>query len=726
MHKSFRKIFNKVLENWPVFIIVGLIFLTYRVWIFSFGIITSGDWLYFFKESTIDHFWGYLYLWRPSTGLGGLILDIGQAPSYLLVGFYAKYFHLEYWLIERLVYLYPIVILTPLSIYLVLQKFYRHKIAILIGAIFFTFNTYFLMSDTGHVTLMAAVPFIPVTFYFFDQAISKLRFDYCMITALSAALCAYYEPRMFYILAIILFFYFIFKLIVDYKFYLLNWKRLFIFIITFGLVELLLNIYWIIGLASTSSLTDNALGTRSLFGGNFWLLEYSITAYHPWWSGDKIIPFINNKIPWYQWVIPLLAIVGFFLGRKKKHVVFFGLLAIIGIFLSKQTSAPLPFVYPWLYENVPGFNMFREASKFYFIVVFAYSILIVNFISWFLDLNIRTNKTKSVILKSIFISLLILLTSWHIIPMVSGRIDTLFRVRHIPEDYQKLKGFLANQDEYSRVLWVPADSRWSYYSNNHPKVSLIGMLSDLSRLSNYNPDIAKYPFEQQSVALLKKTYSEQLLDISSIKYLIVPVEDVTNGEDMFESYGPKESYISSLDSLGYLTKIDIKTKDVVVYQSRSNHPHIYLTDQVQTLDNNIPYEEIIINDSSPTEYKLSIKNVRDSFYLNFAEKYHPDWKLGAGNFNWLDSIRDKTYSLPDGNHFESDLGLNYFYVDINDLKDTELVHQNTDGTYDLDLTLYFKPQIYYSVGIIISLLSVVISLVALLYYRWKISKKGML
>jgi len=56
----------------------------------------------------------------------------------------------------------------------------------------------------------------------------------------------------------------------------------------------------------------------------------------------------------YFWLIPIFAFAGLWVGRKNKDVVFFGVMALIGILLSKQVDDPFPGLYPWLFKNVPG------------------------------------------------------------------------------------------------------------------------------------------------------------------------------------------------------------------------------------------------------------------------------------------------------------------------------------------------------------------------------------
>jgi hypothetical protein len=55
-------------------------------------------------------------------------------------------------------------------------------------------------------------------------------------------------------------------------------------------------------------------------------------------------------------------------------VLFFALLFVLGIFVSKHVSEPFGNLYYFLYDRLPGFNAFREASKFYILVVLGYAV----------------------------------------------------------------------------------------------------------------------------------------------------------------------------------------------------------------------------------------------------------------------------------------------------------------------------------------------------------------
>jgi len=55
-----------------------------------------------------------------------------------------------------------------------------------------------------------------------------------------------------------------------------------------------------------------------------------------------------------------------------------------------------------------------------------------------------------------------------------------------------------------------------------------------------------------------------------------------------------------------------------------------------------------------------LKNITKPVYINFAESYHPDWKLRAGNFNWFEAMIQNNYFFPEKNHIKNDAGLNSF------------------------------------------------------------------
>ena len=167
--------------------------------------------------------------------------------------------------------------------------------------------------------------------------------------------------------------------------------------------------------------------------------------------------------------------LGLYLNRKNKNILFFGTIALLGIFLTKQVAPPFPDTYLWLFENFPGFNAFREASKFYLLIILGFSVLIAGFVDWIwknLDdkgFQYYAKYASIIIIAGIFL--------WNTKPIITTEFGTLFVQREKPQEYAIFKDFVLKQDSYFRTLWLPTSSRWSIYTNNHPAVNTVSMIN---------------------------------------------------------------------------------------------------------------------------------------------------------------------------------------------------------------------------------------------------------
>jgi len=288
-------------------------------------------------------------------------------------------------------------------------------------------------------------------------------------------------------------------------------------------------------------------------------------------------------------------------------------------------------------------------------------------------------------------------------PLMFNKIGDLSTHRHIPRDYVVFKDFILNQSDYLRTLWLPTNSRWSIYTNNHPKVGLVSVIDSNWLEFNKNNNRIGFPEEKRILQIIYKKISNGLADSSSIKYVIVPLQDKANDDDFFVFYGnDRNFYIRELNKIRWLKKIDIGTKELVVYENEGYRPHIYTATQKETIYKEVPYKKVAFQFKNPTEYKIKLKNIKQPFFLNFSEAFHSDWKLRVGGFNWFKVLTDKNYFLPDKYHFKNDATLNSFYIDPATICKTYNCKKNTDGSYDINLTLYFRPQSYMYLGLIIS------------------------
>jgi hypothetical protein len=560
------------------------------------------------------------------------------------------------------------------------------------------------------------------------KVLEEQSYPLAVLTGLALFITGSLDLRVAYITFFVLCFYMLYYIFLVDPLADFRGKLRLIFLTFIPLVLMaLLNFYWVIGSLSGESLLSGGTLARGLFGGISLNLKDAITLFYPFWNGSQPIWFVPQNIPFYFWIIPAVALLGLWLNRKNPKVLFFGFISILGIFLTKQTDVPLGGIYSWLFVHFPGFDAFREASKFYFLIALGYSVLIGSFIAFIWQRF--TAKRWQRYTKYLIVFIVALLFLWNTKPLINGEIGTMWVPRHIEQDYITLNNFISKQPDYSVTLAVPSFSEWEVTTSNHPVMSLVQLGgANWEKFVDYaDHDIYTWPIQDQIVDPLKKPFFSQLADNSSIKYVVVPMQDGQN-DDNFSSYGGTQDpnlrqwYINQLDQMSWLKKIDIGTTELVVYENENYRPHIYTTAPPETIYQNIPYQDVSSTQINSTEYTVHLTNVTSSVFVNFSDSFDPNWKVHVGPFAWND-VFGANYFLPDAFHAESDATLNSFLIDPSYIRQNlpaAVYKVNPDGSIDVDLTLYFKPQSYFYVGLIVSGATL---LACLGYLGWDFAKR---
>ncbi len=581
MPQKLTAILYKYKKLWFLFPVLFTLFV-YRVWFFSTAILTSADWNLQLPEA-LNQYLSFPYIWLTDS-FGSINITSSFYPFNIYFGVLHK-LHLPYGILERLVFLFPIVIVSSVGIYLLLKRFYSSRAAILVGFFVFIFNIYFFQLQTAHLTVMMAFAFFPLLIFYFLKLLEEdNKYLNLFLLTLYSFIASFYEFRSFYIMFIILIFYYLYSILRDIR----NLKTLHYFIF-YAILILLLNIYWLIGLESVGAISSNSAFNRGLFGNQFLNTLYAFNLYHPFWTGTEVVNFTIQPIPLFYWIVPIVAFSGLVLSIRRKNIVFFAFVALLGILLTKQVAYPFPNLYQWLYDHFPGFNAFREASKFFSLIAISYSILIAASIDWIWTHWNHTTIQK--IAKYTIVGTILAVFIWNTKPLITGEIKTLFVPRYMPQEYITFENFISKQSSSFRTIWVPRDSRWGVYNNLHPKISAVDSIQSswFNFLSN-TPGLNFLTQQNMIVSILKQQYSSQLFNNSAIKYVVVPLQDKANDDDFFESYGGKENpnirqwYIDQLDQISWLHRVDIGTKDLVVYENPSYQQPIHAFTRLFALD----------------------------------------------------------------------------------------------------------------------------------------------
>jgi hypothetical protein len=130
------------------------------------------------------------------------------------------------------------------------------------------------------------------------------------------------------------------------------------------------------------------------------------------------------------------------------------------MFLAKSTNPPFGFIYEFLFTNFPGFFMFRDASKFYLMILIGVSVLLGISIKL---LNEKFKKHQKVILCG---ALLLIVLSYY--PFLLNQPFATLDPKPTPDDYVELKNWILSQDEDYFAYFMPWFPTTAFNNKDHP------------------------------------------------------------------------------------------------------------------------------------------------------------------------------------------------------------------------------------------------------------------
>lgn len=625
---------GKMFDLLLLFVTICLVF---SGWFYP-GVITHGDWGYYFKETMLD-FLSPPYAWQSQVNSAPIFpFHLSNYPIKLLFGLLAS-LGLNFGISERILYHWPLLFLSVFSMYYLTYILFKNRVASFFSGILFALNTYALIL-CDHLTIRMAYSLAPLILTFFIKSLDSKSFKNVIITGMLFAVSIAYEPRISCITLGILLLYVTYRSLFSSREIRKNLFQSLKNFLAFSIVTPLLGAYWIIPYFF-SGMSTTVLASQPWIS---WMkITNALALSHPYYtlSGD-IKSFIVQEIHPIFFIIPILAFSASLL-KKEKSVFFFALLSLMGIFLVKQENAPFGWIYTWMFKNFPGFNMFREASKFYLLIALGYSILfgvtvaeihkkIKNITIIFTKESRRfsiSGKYLSIIF--LFLILLIQLTlSW---PIASGNQlgSSYYPINGIPHEYSEIKKFIEKQSPNEfRTLWLPYASRFSFYSNEYPIITPEAS-EFLKSLLIQHPQVTKFQTKNLGAIL-------DLVDLN-VKYVVIapdlPLWEEKLGEYIYHSSGLRgisiDEYKQFLDDQEDLQRIELG-QNIYVYENKRYSPSFF-----EIKPSNFSLED-------PSSYK--VENL--VLNANFEDKNLEGWSINAVNVQNMSLSKDAyegAYSL---------------------------------------------------------------------------------
>ena len=487
---------------------------------------------------------------------------------------------------ERLLFLIPIILIGSLTVWNLLSRYKLSTNSKFVSTLFYLANTYvILLIDGGQLSIALAYVWFPASFAAIEKSVEE-GLDKKIFAGLSIWVLGLLDIRFVFVLLILCILRFFFEFVFFERSKIItrtfSWLKSGVVIFV---IFVLLNAYWLIPLSRVPISSQTFASLTEASNLDFAKLKHALLLLSPHWHKNvfgRVTPLLPEFI-----LIPVLAFLAPVL-RKKKSVVFWFLVALVGIFLVKGSNPPLSGIYPWLFTHIPGFFLFRDPTKFFFLVALSYSVLIgitVDELSKRINIGLNNYhatlrgssrikrfvwflvNNSGIVLASFLATYLIFLAR----PVWLGRMTGTFSEPIYQKEYEDINKILQNDNNFSRVFWIPTKAPLGYSSPTHPSV-------EASRLVSKRPFAAGVVGTYEIFNFLREApYMGELFDTAGIGYIAYPFPDTRREELKQDNIDYYFTFSDQLRSLDWVDDTMIYHSPVISLRTKESQDHFFLT-----------------------------------------------------------------------------------------------------------------------------------------------------
>ncbi|MBI2196507.1 hypothetical protein HYU45_02725 [Candidatus Daviesbacteria bacterium] len=453
-----------------------------------------------------------------------------------------------------------ILILGFWGIWRLLDKFDLDNAAKSVGSIFFLLNSFFLLLfDGGQLSLALAYGILPtVILYFLKITETDLWRDKFKL-AFWTLILSIADIRIIYLSLLIVFIFIAFRILTGLKSPLIFFRRLLLGFSITSIVLIGFHMYWLLPtlISKQIQLPQTYERTSQVTFLSFSSLSHSLLLQQPHWP-QNVFGRLASPRPEFVF-IPLLAFSVLILAKRNTTVAFWLLISIISIFLSKGSNEPFGQMYSFLFTYVPGFSLFRDPSKFYFLTSLSYSILLAFLVQ-------ALSKVK--FLPVLFILYFIFLAR----PVFLGQMSGLFSFPLFQKEFDSLAEKIKNDVNFSRVFWIPATAPMGYTSTSHPT-------APANRLSQKRPFAVGTKGTYETFNFLREApYMGQIFDVAGIDYIVYPYLDPRRDNMHKDNIRYFYTFLDQLSNRPWLSKIE--NSPIPLLKTKQHQEKFFITPDV--------------------------------------------------------------------------------------------------------------------------------------------------
>ncbi len=521
------------------------------------------------------------------------------------------------------------------------------------SSLFYVTTSYFLLLiDGGQLGLAMAYGILPICFFTYLQAVSDftkknvLNFVFWSI-ALSVS-----DIRIIYMLLLLIVVDFILSPSSFYRRFVIGLSSL-IFMIGF-------HSYWLLPAIMTRlpTLPTGYSETGQISFLSFATLGHSLFLQQPHWY--KNVFGDVSSISVFFLIIPVLVFFARVVNRSDRKIRFWLVIALVGTFLVKGSNPPLADFYSWVFNAVPGFQIFRDPVKFMFITSMAYAVLV--------------GSTVSVLVKKfkwfsyVFPAICLLIT----FPVWSGQMTGLFVPPRNIANYSAMSKYFFEKPEFGRIAWIPARPPLSYNSSQHTVL-------EGTFLSTLRPFYIESVGTYDTMNFLRESsHLDRFFEIYGIKYLVFPPADEkriklkpedASYQDVFYRQLSKKTWVSSTQSFGDVRLITTTATPKLMYlasppkfivgsdsyykniQDIKTSPLVFSEEHPGTMDSidHFPNSGVEVYQKKNLDLIASFAPKDNLIFPSYSLANSPDssgwWKRDPGSFKEARNFLEEKYAL---------------------------------------------------------------------------------
>lgn len=687
--------------------------------------------------------------------------------QYILIPF--SYFGFSGLIAIKLI-LFFIFVLSGYFMYLLLRKSFKllYIPSLISGIFYMTTPVVFNKIVAGHILYLISYALSPIIIIYFIKYIDSREIKYLTLTGLLLAFASIQVQFSVMLIGLILLYSFLVAKT--------NLPKIIRTTLFLTLIVVLINSFWILpciinfsGSAETLKVASNVKSLESW--DNPLLDAFGLIGYRSHHFSTALSSYSYRYIWNISSLFLLVLIFSSLLICKHRIPLYFGIISIVILIFTTALSDPFGSVIYFLYSNFSIFNLFREVYHLTFLISFSYSVMLA-FTLHSIYKRLKINKLIPTVL---IVGIIIAYNPFIYTGNFSGQVQIYKFDNH---DISLINGYTESDQNY-RVLYLPMILPFKYENLKYNGIDPIITYSKKPTIGNYaNSEFIRY----MSLNMHNSSKNvDILLDISSIKYIFIRNNyqsmlphyldrgkyKISNESYDIRSIWKNKNIVKTIKNQHELTLID-RSKNILVFENRNFLPLVYpVSTQITTssfdeffwiiesddfmpthqniiIHNQNKNEKILKIDSTahphiffqkinPTKYKIKIENAEEPFYLTFSESFNPGWQTYINtdtmqcnpiatyeNVNVTEcnpesklfEVRDITRifsdPIPEENHFMANGYANAWYIDPQQLGTGE----------NFTVTLYFKPQSYFYIGLIISGLTFILC-VGFLFWDWR-------